>query len=29
MDVPRGFNDYDVMVNEANMPLGVSLLRKV
>jgi CRISPR-associated protein Csd2 len=27
--VPRGFNDYDVVVNEADMPAGVSLLRKV
>jgi CRISPR-associated protein Csd2 len=28
-DVPRGFKDYDVMVNEAEMPNGVTLLRKV
>ncbi|MEW6169449.1 MAG: type I-C CRISPR-associated protein Cas7/Csd2 [Pseudomonadota bacterium] len=28
-DVPRSFKDYDVMVNEADMPTGVELLRKV
>ncbi|MDP1549476.1 MAG: hypothetical protein Q8L97_04860 [Nitrosomonas sp.] len=25
--VPRSFNDYDVSVNEANMPVGVQLQR--
>lgn len=29
VSVPRGFNDYDVVVDEADMPPGVSLLRKV
>ncbi|MGE3298507.1 MAG: type I-C CRISPR-associated protein Cas7/Csd2 [Porticoccaceae bacterium] len=29
VSVPRGFNDYEVVVNEADMPPGVSLLRKV
>ena len=29
VSVPRGFNDYDVVVNEADLPPGVSLLRKV
>ncbi|EQD47461.1 CRISPR-associated Csd2 family protein, partial [mine drainage metagenome] len=29
VDVPRGFADYDVRVNEANLPAGVSLSRKV
>ncbi|MFN4263281.1 MAG: type I-C CRISPR-associated protein Cas7/Csd2 [Thioalkalivibrionaceae bacterium] len=28
-NVPRSFKDYDVMVNEADMPTGVELLRKV
>ena len=28
-DVPRSFTDYDVTVNEAAMPAGVTLLRKV
>ncbi len=27
--VPRSFTDYDVVVNDAGMPTGVSLLRKV
>jgi hypothetical protein len=27
--VPRDFADYTVTVDEANMPVGVSLLRKV
>ena len=29
VSVPRSFNDYDVVVNETDMPSGVSLLRKV
>jgi CRISPR-associated protein Csd2 len=29
VEVPRSFGDYDVVVNEADMPSGVSLLRKV
>ena len=29
MDVPRNFSDYAVEVNEADMPAGVTLLRKV
>src|SRR5690606_18413104 len=29
VEVPRSFGDYDVEVNEADMPTGVSLLRKV
>lgn len=29
VDVPRSFSDYEVAVNEADMPPGVSLLRKV
>jgi len=29
VSVPRSFSDYDVVVNEADMPAGVSLLRKV
>lgn len=29
VDVPRSFADYDVRVSEANLPAGVSLLRKV
>lgn len=28
-DVPRSFKDYDVTVNDANLPAGVTLLRKV
>lgn len=28
-DVPRSFADYDVIVDEAAIPMGVSLLRKV
>ncbi len=28
-DVPRSFKDYDVTVNDANLPVGVTLLRKV
>jgi CRISPR-associated protein Csd2 len=28
VSVPRSFSDYDVVVNEADMPPGVSLLRK-
>jgi CRISPR-associated protein Csd2 len=28
VSVPRSFNDYDVTVNEANLPSGVTLLRK-
>lgn len=27
--VPRDFSDYTVTVDEANIPAGVSLLRKV
>lgn len=29
VSVPRSFSDYDVVVNEADMPPGVNLLRKV
>lgn len=29
VDVPRDFSDYTVTVDEANIPAGVSLLRKV
>lgn len=28
-DVPRSFKDYDVTVNDADLPAGVTLLRKV
>ena len=28
-DVPRSFKDYDVTLNDANLPVGVTLLRKV
>lgn len=28
-DVPRSFKDYDVTVNDAGLPAGVTLLRKV
>jgi hypothetical protein len=27
--VPRDFSDYTILVNEKNIPAGVSLLRKV
>lgn len=27
--VPRSFNDYTVIVNDADMPSGVQLLRQV
>lgn len=29
VDVPRGFSDYGVEVDESDMPAGVTLLRKV
>lgn len=29
VEVPRSFGGYDVIVNEADMPPGVSLLHKV
>jgi CRISPR-associated protein Csd2 len=29
VDVPRSFDDYEVTVNEAGLPSGVSLIRKV
>jgi CRISPR-associated protein Csd2 len=29
VDVPRSFNDYDVTVNEADLPAAIRLLRKV
>jgi hypothetical protein len=29
MDVPRGFEDYEVAVKEGDLPPGVQLLRKV
>ena len=29
VDVPRNFSDYDVAVDESDMPAGVTLLRKV
>lgn len=28
VDVPRSFSDYEVTIDEAAMPAGVSLLRK-
>ncbi|MBT9159717.1 MAG: hypothetical protein DDT26_00980 [Dehalococcoidia bacterium] len=28
-DVPRGFSDYEIQVNESDMPAGVTLLSKV
>ncbi len=29
VDVPRSFADYEIKVNEAGMPAGVTLMRRV
>jgi len=28
-DIPRSFADYEITVNEADLPTGVSLIRRV